>query len=179
VLLSRRRISPLTHRPPVCQVYHRAAFPAHQDCVRLLVEQDGTRDRQIKRKMPGISDMLGVWEIKEVKGRPRQAEARELLQKLADQVKPICVAHKWKVVLLLEFIPNNPGLLGLNVNRGQKICIRLRPPSDEGSFYPYEFILGTMLHELVHNQIGPHSANFYRMLDQLNDECDKLIQEGV
>ncbi|CAN0427630.1 unnamed protein product, partial [Ectocarpus sp. 13 AM-2016] len=36
-----------------------------------------------------------------------------------------------------------------------------------------------MLHELVHNQIGPHSANFYRMLDQLNDECDKLIQEGV
>ncbi|CAM9424096.1 unnamed protein product, partial [Ectocarpus fasciculatus] len=48
------------------------------------------------REMPGIGDMLGVWEIKEVKGRPRQAEARELLQKLADQVKPICVAHKWK-----------------------------------------------------------------------------------
>ncbi|CAN0574965.1 unnamed protein product, partial [Ectocarpus sp. 12 AP-2014] len=48
-----------------------------------------------------------------------------------------------------------------------------------GSFYPYEFILGTMLHELVHNQIGPHSAKFYRMLDQLNDECDKLIREGV
>ncbi|CAN0056295.1 unnamed protein product, partial [Ectocarpus sp. 12 AP-2014] len=48
-----------------------------------------------------------------------------------------------------------------------------------GSFYPYEFILGTMLHELVHNQIGPHSAKFYRMLDQLNDECDKLIREGI
>ncbi|CAM9112322.1 unnamed protein product, partial [Ectocarpus sp. 6 AP-2014] len=38
--------------------------------------------------MPGIDDMLGVWEIKEVKGRPRQAEARELLQKLADQASP-------------------------------------------------------------------------------------------
>lgn len=36
-----------------------------------------------------------------------------------------------------------------------------------------------MLHELVHNQIGPHNAKFYRMLDQLNDECDKLIREGV
>ncbi|CAN0501572.1 unnamed protein product, partial [Ectocarpus sp. 8 AP-2014] len=36
-----------------------------------------------------------------------------------------------------------------------------------------------MLHELVHNQIGPHSAKFYRMLDQLNDECDKLIREGI
>ncbi|CAN0098462.1 unnamed protein product, partial [Ectocarpus fasciculatus] len=82
--------------------------------------------------MPGIGDMLGVWEIKEVKGRPRQAEARELLQKLADQASPTTAAgsHRWwKVVLLLEFIPNNPGLLGLNVNRGQKICIRLRPPS--------------------------------------------------
>lgn len=48
------------------------------------------------------------------------------------QVKPICVAHQWKVPLLLEFVPKEAGLLGMNVNRGQKICIRLRPASDEG-----------------------------------------------
>lgn len=72
----------------MCQVYDRAALLAHQGRVRLLVEQDGTRETHTDRKMPGIGDMLGVSEIKEVKGRPRQAEARELLQKLADQVSP-------------------------------------------------------------------------------------------
>ncbi|CAM9143405.1 unnamed protein product, partial [Scytosiphon promiscuus] len=129
--------------------------------------------------MPGVGDLWGIWEVKEVKGRPRQTEARELLQRLADQVKPICVAHEWKVPLLVEFVPKDAGLLGMNVNRGQKICIRLRPASDEGNFYPYENVLGTMLHELVHMEIGPHSAKFYKMLDQLTDECDKLIREGI
>lgn len=47
------------------------------------------------------------------------------------KVKPICVAHKWNVKFLEEFIPPNPGLLGMNVNR-QKIFIRLRPHSDVG-----------------------------------------------
>lgn len=48
-----------------------------------------------------------------------------------------------------------------------------------GNFYPYENLLGTTLHELVHMEIGPHSAKFYKMLDQLTDECDKLIREGL
>lgn len=47
-----------------------------------------------------------------------------------------------------------------------------------GSFYPYENLLHTMLHELVHMEIGPHSAEFYKMLDQLRDECEKLMREG-
>lgn len=43
--------------------------------------------------MPGLSDMLGVLEIKEMRGRPRQAEAREMLEKLRDQVR---VSHEIK-----------------------------------------------------------------------------------
>ncbi|CAM9113167.1 unnamed protein product [Hapterophycus canaliculatus] len=35
--------------------------------------------------MPGVHDLWGIWEVKEVNGRPRQTEARELLQRLADQ----------------------------------------------------------------------------------------------
>lgn len=35
-----------------------------------------------------------------------------------------------------------------------------------------------MLHELVHMEIGPHSAKFYKMLDELRDECEKLMREG-
>lgn len=47
------------------------------------------------------------------------------------QVKPICVAHKWTVQKLEEFIPPNAQLLGMNVGR-QKIFIRLRPAGDLG-----------------------------------------------
>lgn len=36
-----------------------------------------------------------------------------------------------------------------------------------------------MLHELVHMEIGPHNAKFYKMLDELRDECEKLIREGM
>lgn len=34
--------------------------------------------------------------------------------------------RRWRVGKLAEFFPDNGGLLGLNVNRGQKILIRLR-----------------------------------------------------
>lgn len=55
---------------------------------------------------------------------------------------------------------------------------KLRTSVVEGSFYPYEALLYTMLHELVHMEIGPHNAKFYKMLDELRDECEKLIREG-
>lgn len=35
--------------------------------------------------MPGLGDSLGILEVKEMKGRPRQVEARELLERLRDQ----------------------------------------------------------------------------------------------
>jgi hypothetical protein len=51
----------------------------------------------------------------------------------------------WKVGSVEEFLPKNGGLLGLNVNRGQKVKIRLRPAANEGSFLPYNDVLGTIL----------------------------------
>lgn len=35
-----------------------------------------------------------------------------------------------------------------------------------------------MLHELVHMEINPHNAKFYKMLDELRVECEKLMREG-
>ena len=43
---------------------------------------------------------------------------------------------------MTEFYPPDPRLLGLNVNRGQKVCIRLRHPHRQSEFLPYEHILG-------------------------------------
>jgi hypothetical protein len=60
---------------------------------------------------------------------------------------------------LSEFSPRNPGLLGLNVNRGAEVKIRLRPAHDDNSFYDWNHILGTMLHEVRHALISccPHT----------------------
>lgn len=106
------------------------------------------------------------------------AQAKSLLQRAADQVKPIMARRKWAVPLLNEFYPQMPNLLGLNHNHGQRIDIRLRSPSDPRSFLPYNSILGTLLHELAHIEVGPHNAAFYKLLDGLKRECEQLMDAG-
>ncbi len=62
---------------------------------------------------------------------------------------------------------------GLNTNGGggrtSEIKIRLRPHKSDSSFFPYEHLIGTMLHELVHNVQGPHNAVFYKLLDEITE----------
>lgn len=67
---------------------------------------------------------------------------------------------------------------GLNVNRGQKICLRLRFPSDRSLFLPIEQVTDTMLHELSHNVHGPHDAKFHALWDQLREEHEALMMKG-
>ena len=61
--------------------------------------------------------------------------------------------------------------LGLNVGGGgggtREIKLRLRNAYSKDSFLPYTNILGTMLHELCHNHIGPHNESFYGLLEEL------------
>ena len=109
---------------------------------------------------------------------PGQEEAQKLLEKVAWQVEPIMRKHGWTVPLLAEFLPKNEGLLGLNHNKGAKIQVRLRQTKESG-LMPYESALGTTLHELVHCDIGAHSAEFYKMLDELNAEADALEAKGL
>ncbi|KAG0202908.1 hypothetical protein BGX28_004725 [Mortierella sp. GBA30] len=85
-------------------------------------------------------------------------------------------AHNWKINTLAEFYPK--GLLGMNTNRGWKIQLCLRYHNDENRFLPWEEIIGTMLHELAHNIRGPHDAQFYKAMSDLNDEYDKIVASG-
>ncbi|GFR51103.1 hypothetical protein Agub_g13432, partial [Astrephomene gubernaculifera] len=123
-----------------------------------------------------------VHEIKTI-GKPRDNEAKELLAKIAYQVQPLMRRREWRVPLLSEFFPANPNLLGLNIGGGggrtREIKVRLRPARDPDSFLPYESLLGTMLHELVHNVRGPHDRSFYSLLDELSGECEELLAAGV
>eukprot|EP00126_Sphaerothecum_destruens_P006876 Sdes_comp19567_c0_seq3m11244 len=108
-------------------------------------------------------------------GKYNDTYAKELISRSANQVFPIMLKRKWTVPFLTEFYPKDIRLLGLNRNRGQKVYIRLRPHFDEKTFLSYEDVLGTLLHELVHIVRGPHDKEFYKILDQLNDECDQFI----
>lgn len=72
-----------------------------------------------------------------------------MLRKVASLTKPIMRRRGWKVGTLSEFYPHQRNLLGLNINGGQKICLRLRYPSDERQFLPIEHVVDTMLHEYV------------------------------
>lgn len=103
---------------------------------------------------------------------------RELLLKTASLVKPIMKKHKWKVGTLAEFVPSNPSLLGMNMNGGQKILLRLRPHAAQETFYDQEQLVLVMLHELTHNVHGPHDASFYKLLGELEEEWYELKRTG-
>ncbi|KAJ1643111.1 hypothetical protein LPJ64_005084 [Coemansia asiatica] len=119
-----------------------------------------------------------VGSVHALKRRSNPNKALELLHRIAAQVRPIMEKRGWKVGTLREFFPNNPNLLGLNVNHGQEIRIRLRPSFDDKKFLIYEDLLGTMLHELVHIVRGPHDAVFYAKLDELKREAEELLDRG-
>ncbi|KAL9624004.1 MAG: hypothetical protein Q9160_001757 [Pyrenula sp. 1 TL-2023] len=110
--------------------------------------------------------------------RPRADEALHILKKIASLVKPIMRQRNWKVETLCEFFPEERNLLGLNVDRGKKICLRLRYPGDHRQFLPIEEVTDTMLHELCHNVWGPHDENFHALWNQLRDEHEALIRKG-
>ncbi|KAG0244189.1 hypothetical protein BGW41_000176 [Actinomortierella wolfii] len=97
---------------------------------------------------------------------------------LARRVHPILKSRGWKVGKLEEFFPAQKSLLGVNVNQGQKIQIRLRQVEAPDSFYPFDDLIGTMLHEMTHIVHGPHNVAFYNLFKDLNVEYDKLLDSG-
>ena len=100
--------------------------------------------------------------------------ARAMLRCAASLAAHAVMAQRgWLVPTLVEFLPRNQSLLGINVNSGQRIKVRLRS-THGGGFLPFVNILGTLLHELVHNEIGPHNERFYKLLDTLWTEVEAL-----
>ncbi|KAK3128589.1 hypothetical protein QOZ80_6BG0463790 [Eleusine coracana subsp. coracana] len=126
-----------------------------------------------------VGDLHKVWEVRALKTKPEATAAREILDRVARQVQPIMRRHKWRVKVLSEFSPRNPRLLGLNVNKGVEVKVRLRRAGRDHDFIPYEEVLDTMLHELCHNERGPHDAQFYKLWDELRKECEELVSKGI
>ena len=113
-----------------------------------------------------------------LQGLPRGDAALNMLRIVASMVKPVMRKRGWKVQVLAEFLPAEQNLLGLNNNRGYKICVRLRYHNNPDLYLPIEQVIDTMLHELSHNVWGEHDANFHRLWDELRDELETLIRKG-
>lgn len=122
------------------------------------------------RKKPGQpnrpSPCQSIKKIALLQKMPMKDDALDILHKVAIAIAPIMRENNLKVGLLCEFYPKDKCLLGLNVNKGQKMCIRLRQPFGQYEFLPFSDILGTALHELVHNTHGPHNNAFYATLEE-------------
>ncbi|KAK4550065.1 hypothetical protein LTR36_003032 [Oleoguttula mirabilis] len=113
-----------------------------------------------------------------LQGLPRGDAALTMLRKVASLVKPIMRKRGWTVQILAEFLPVEQNLLGLNVNKGYKICVRLRYHNHPDLFLPVEQVVDTMLHELSHNVWGDHDSNFHQLWDELRDEHETLVRKG-
>ncbi|QHS73771.1 metalloendopeptidase WSS1 [Saccharomyces paradoxus] len=111
--------------------------------------------------------------------KPNKEDALNLIKEIANKVSYLMKENNFKVVSLVEFYPRDQRLLGMNVNHGFKIMLRLRCPKDEFQFLPMESIMGTMLHELTHNVFGPHDKKFYDKLDDLIGRQWVIEQRGL
>lgn len=120
-----------------------------------------------------------IGRIGSLKRYPDCDYAKSLLYEAARLVAPIIHEYKFKVSNLYEMFPKNANLLGLNVNYGQKIMIRLRPHHNDRSFLPMNEIVGTFLHELTHNKFGPHDKKFYDFLDKLKERYEDIHYRGA
>ncbi|KAL4252508.1 hypothetical protein ABKN59_002755 [Abortiporus biennis] len=121
---------------------------------------------------------LFVKSFTHLKDRPKADKALPFLQRVASLVKPIMRKHGWVLPSLAEFFPESPNLVGLNVNAGQKILLRLRPAWAPDTFYEEEEVVHVMLHELTHNVHGPHNDQFYTFLSGLEAEYEALKKSG-
>ncbi|KAJ3139105.1 hypothetical protein HK100_011955 [Physocladia obscura] len=100
-------------------------------------------------------------------------EAMKMIRRIGSLVQPLMVKHLWVLPLLREFVPDDPTLLGVNINKGQEIRLRLRHPGST-CFFDFNFIMGTMLHELTHNIRSTHDAQFYKVMDDLANDFERM-----
>ncbi|KAH8833168.1 WLM-domain-containing protein [Flagelloscypha sp. PMI_526] len=122
--------------------------------------------------------------LKPLEHLPSPSSAQAILEKLASDpaILHIMQTHQYSVGLLTELAPHeHPNLLGLNVNRGEQIKLRIRTDKYDG-FRNYREIRKVLCHELTHNVWGDHDQNFKALNSRLNREVveyEKSVSEGT
>mmetsp|Transcript_44427 Transcript_44427/g.71198 ORF Transcript_44427/g.71198 Transcript_44427/m.71198 type:complete len:522 (+) Transcript_44427:572-2137(+) len=110
-------------------------------------------------------------------------KALEILERLATEpgFVEVLKKHKWKIGALTEMYPegyvgvSDVCLLGVNINKGQEISLRLRTDDLKG-FRKYLEIRATLIHELAHmeNHKEDHGPEFYMLMREIEKEVVTL-----
>lgn len=91
----------------------------------------------------------------------------------------VCHLHGYKVGTLTELLPHeHPELLGLNVNMGDTILLRIRTDAADG-MRDYKTTRRVLMHELCHNEIAGHPPEFNVLNSQLNREVEVFENNRV
>ncbi|KAG9000766.1 hypothetical protein FRB95_004137 [Tulasnella sp. JGI-2019a] len=114
-------------------------------------------------------------QIEPLQHLPNPEAALDLLRKLSTDpaIRNVMEKHRFAVGVLTELAPHeHPQLLGLNVNAGQAIKLRLRTDAYDG-MRTYREVRRVLCHELTHNVFGPHNDDFKTLNSQLNSEVEE------
>lgn len=120
---------------------------------------------------------FGFGSISTLPGYADARDARRCLRAVARHPGVLAVMKKngWFCPVLSELAPDGKVgvdpvcVLGLNVNSGAEIKLRIRT-DDERGFRKFGVIMETVYHELAHNAISEHSAAFYALVSALKRE---------
>mmetsp|Transcript_25781 Transcript_25781/g.30384 ORF Transcript_25781/g.30384 Transcript_25781/m.30384 type:complete len:382 (+) Transcript_25781:62-1207(+) len=112
---------------------------------------------------------------------PNEAKAREILKSLANDpgVLSCMEKHQWNIGCLAEMYPEGKVgesevcIMGLNRNKGQKILLRLRTDDLKG-FRKISNIRKVFFHELAHNVHSEHDNKFFKLMRQIEQECNDM-----
>ncbi|KAG6900028.1 hypothetical protein C0993_004085 [Termitomyces sp. T159_Od127] len=140
---------------------------------------------QVKLRSTGTSDSsllnYRFHQLKPLDHLPNPSSALALLTRLSEDpaIQHIMQIHKFSVGVLTELAPHeHPELLGLNVNAGQAIKLRLRTDRYDG-FRLYKEVRRVLCHELTHNVWGDHDNNFKELNSKLNREVAEFERASV
>lgn len=111
-----------------------------------------------------------IFTIASLNKGPCPEQCLRMLYSLSHKVSKLMQQKNLKIIQLQEFHPKQENLLGMNVNKGHKVLLRLRPKRDIYTLLDEESVMDTLLHELVHNTIGPHNDKFNKLWDDLRQQ---------
>jgi len=145
---------------------------------------DAARKGNASRAAVG-ENKYGFAHIETLPMLPEQSRAKEILQSLANDPGILaCMAkHQWNVGCLAEMYPEGKVgesavcVMGLNQNKGQKILLRLRTDDLRG-FRKLLSIRKVLFHELAHNVHSEHDGDFFRLMRQIEKECNEMDWTG-
>jgi len=155
---------------------------------REQIMQDRASKGTIKVRSVGTATKPNVFifhKLEPLAHLPNPPSALNLLQRLSTDpaISHIMLIHQFSVGLLTELAPHeHPELLGLNINAGQVIKLRLRTYRYDDGFRLYSDIRRVLCHELAHNVWGDHSNNFKELNSRLNREVlefERRVRDGT